>query len=62
MKQYPVRQRAAVCARATPRDADAPNVSCAQWQAPVLMKLEKPIDTAGNPWPLDEAGKPILNA
>jgi hypothetical protein len=34
----------------------------AQWQTPVLAKLEHPVDVDGNPWPLDEEGKPIVNA
>jgi len=31
-----------------------------QWQAPVLMKLQTLMDINGLPWPLDEAGKPIM--
>merc|ERR1712032_1360764 len=30
------------------------------WSVPKLEKLEVPVDVNGNPWPLDEAGKPIL--
>jgi hypothetical protein len=30
-----------------------------QWSTPVLQKLEVPVDVDGNPWPLDESGKPI---
>lgn len=32
------------------------------WQEAVLMKLDVPLKTDGTPWPLDEAGKPILEA
>ena len=31
-----------------------------QWQQAVLQKLEKPVDMNGNPWPLDDQGKPIV--
>ena len=41
--------------RAPPLTPAAP-----QWQAPVLMKLERPVDVHGNPWPLDAQGKPIV--
>ena len=48
----------ALCLRSEPgADARPP-----QWQAPVLMKLETPVDVNGNPWPLDAQGKPIINA
>merc|ERR1712118_631912 len=30
------------------------------WSAPVLKKLDVPVDPDGNPWPLDAEGKPIL--
>jgi hypothetical protein len=30
------------------------------WSTPTLQKLEVPLDCDGNPWPLDEQGKPIL--
>ena len=29
------------------------------WSTPTLEKLEVPVDVDGNPWPLDEEGKPI---
>eukprot|EP00240_Pyramimonas_obovata_P011745 CAMPEP_0118952246 /NCGR_PEP_ID=MMETSP1169-20130426/54524_1 /TAXON_ID=36882 /ORGANISM="Pyramimonas obovata, Strain CCMP722" /LENGTH=125 /DNA_ID=CAMNT_0006899449 /DNA_START=36 /DNA_END=410 /DNA_ORIENTATION=+ len=29
------------------------------WSTPVLQKLEVPVDVDGNPWPLDENGKPV---
>jgi hypothetical protein len=31
-----------------------------QWSTPTLQKLDVPLDMQGKPWPLDEAGKPIL--
>ena len=30
------------------------------WSTPTLQKLDVPVDVDGNPWPLDENGKPIL--
>ena len=30
------------------------------WSQPQLVKLDKPVDVDGNPWPLDDEGKPIL--
>lgn len=30
------------------------------WSQPQLMHLEVPLDHEGNPWPLDDKGKPIL--
>jgi hypothetical protein len=30
------------------------------WSIPQLEKLEHPVDPDGNPWPLDDEGKPIL--
>ena len=30
------------------------------WSSKMLVKLEKPVDVDGNPWPLDANGKPIL--
>ena len=30
------------------------------WSHPQLERLEVPVDHEGNPWPLDEHGKPIL--
>ena len=30
------------------------------WSTPTLQRLEVPVDVDGNPWPLDENGKPIL--
>jgi hypothetical protein len=30
------------------------------WSQPQLMHLETPLDHEGNPWPLDDKGKPIL--
>lgn len=30
------------------------------WSHPQLERLEVPVDPEGNPWPLDEHGKPIL--
>ena len=30
------------------------------WSQPQLMRLDVPLDHEGNPWPLDEKGKPIL--
>lgn len=30
------------------------------WSTPTLQKLDVPLDMQGKPWPLDEAGKPIL--
>ena len=35
------------------------HASSLQWSTPVLQKLEVPVDVDGNPWPLDENGKPI---
>jgi len=32
------------------------------WSKPQLVKLDKPVDVDGNPWPLDAQGKPILKA
>mmetsp|Transcript_42107 Transcript_42107/g.51095 ORF Transcript_42107/g.51095 Transcript_42107/m.51095 type:complete len:124 (+) Transcript_42107:158-529(+) len=32
------------------------------WSMPVLEKLEVPVDPKGNPWPMDNRGKPILKA
>merc|ERR1711934_125540 len=32
------------------------------WSKPQLVKLDKPVDVDGNPWPLDGQGKPILKA
>ena len=37
-----------------------PPLCIVQWQQPVLMKLEVPVDVDGNPWPLDAEGKPIV--
>jgi len=48
--------------RAPPLHATDSSVCSVQWQAPVLVKLAKPVDVKGNPWPLDDNGKPILNA
>ena len=31
-----------------------------QWSEPQLQRLDVPVDPDGNPWPLDDAGKPIL--
>merc|ERR1712159_201993 len=33
-----------------------------EWSKPQLVKLDKPVDVDGNPWPLDNQGKPILKA
>ena len=30
------------------------------WSTPTLQRLDVPVDVDGNPWPLDENGKPIL--
>jgi hypothetical protein len=30
------------------------------WSEPQLQRLDVPVDPDGNPWPLDDAGKPIL--
>ena len=30
------------------------------WSKPTLEKLDTPVDPDGNPWPLDDDGKPIL--
>eukprot|EP00854_Cymbomonas_tetramitiformis_P020325 gene20325-24341_t len=30
------------------------------WSTATLQKLDVPVDVQGNPWPLDENGKPIL--
>mmetsp|Transcript_35754 Transcript_35754/g.43160 ORF Transcript_35754/g.43160 Transcript_35754/m.43160 type:complete len:124 (+) Transcript_35754:128-499(+) len=30
------------------------------WSVPVLEKLQVPVDHKGEPWPLDDNGKPIL--
>ena len=30
------------------------------WSTPTLQRLEVPVDVDGNPWPLEENGKPIL--
>merc|ERR1712188_74769 len=32
------------------------------WSKPQLVRLDKPVDVDGNPWPLDNQGKPILKA
>merc|ERR1712017_49788 len=29
-----------------------------EWSKPQLVKLDKPVDVDGNPWPLDNQGKP----
>jgi hypothetical protein len=29
------------------------------WSSPQLVRLDVPVDPEGNPWPLDENGKPI---
>ena len=29
------------------------------WSSPQLVRLDVPVDPEGNPWPLDEDGKPI---
>jgi len=33
-----------------------------EWSKPQLVKLETPVDVDGNPWPLDNEGKPILKS
>ena len=33
-----------------------------EWSKPQLVRLDKPVDVDGNPWPLDAQGKPILKA
>lgn len=30
------------------------------WSVPKLEKLEVPVDVQGNPWPLDNEGRPVL--
>ena len=60
VKQYPVRARARRGVRAARSGALTRIHFAAQWQQPVLMKLEVPVDVDGNPWPLDKDGKPIV--
>jgi hypothetical protein len=45
-----------------PAHAPCFSLDAPQWQQPVLMKLERPVDVDGNPWPLDAEGKPIVEA
>ena len=48
LRAVPPRRHAAALSRHPP-----PGARSSQWQAPVLTKLEVPVDMAGNPWPLD---------
>ena len=49
-----------ITSRRTSADPSSGTVKRFPWSIPQLEKLEHPVDPDGNPWPLDDEGKPIL--